>query len=282
MTWSMTADLDEFLAAAAPFLHTDAAANTVPLSIADSLRSRGPHAFGDADPLFGWWCSPGGTVTGALVQTPPHPALLTDTPDEAVKALAETLAAGNRPLSGVNALQRTADLFAAEWHRHTGRTAEVHRRMRLHRLGELTPPDPIAPGAPRVGGPADRELLVDWHRAFADEIGEPSVNVDEFVDDRISHNGLTLWEVDSAPVSMAGVTRPVAGVVRVASVYTPVELRGRGYASAVTAAVSQAVRDAGAAEVVLFTDLANPTSNAIYRRLGYRPVGDRVVLSFTG
>jgi predicted GNAT family acetyltransferase len=69
-------------------------------------------------------------------------------------------------------------------------------------------------------------------------------------------------------------------MVRVGSVYTPSELRGRGYAGAVTATVSQAARDAGAAEVLLYTDLANPTSNALYQRLGYRPVEDRVMLSF--
>jgi predicted GNAT family acetyltransferase len=30
--------------------------------------------------------------------------------------------------------------------------------------------------------------------------------------------------------------------------------------------------------VLLFTDLANPTSNALYQRLGYRAVEDRLVL----
>ena len=69
-------------------------------------------------------------------------------------------------------------------------------------------------------------------------------------------------------------------MVRVGPVYTPPGLRGRGYGGAATAAVSQAALGAGAREVVLYTDLANPTSNALYQRLGYRPVEDRVVLSF--
>lgn len=79
---------------------------------------------------------------------------------------------------------------------------------------------------------------------------------------------------------MAGATRTVAGTARVAPVYTPAGLRGRGYAGAATAAVSRAALDAGAEEVVLFTDLANPTSNALYRRIGYEPVVDRVALDF--
>jgi predicted GNAT family acetyltransferase len=70
-------------------------------------------------------------------------------------------------------------------------------------------------------------------------------------------------------------------MVRVGPVYTPPEHRGLGYAGAVTATVSRAALDAGACEVVLFTDLANPVSNALYRRIGYQPVSDRAVLSFT-
>jgi predicted GNAT family acetyltransferase len=79
---------------------------------------------------------------------------------------------------------------------------------------------------------------------------------------------------------MAGVTRAAAGAVRVGPVYTPPGQRRRGYAGALTVAVSQAARDAGAQQVVLFTDLANPTSNALYQRLGCTPVGDRVILGF--
>ncbi|MEV4678910.1 GNAT family N-acetyltransferase, partial [Actinomadura sp. NPDC049382] len=70
-------------------------------------------------------------------------------------------------------------------------------------------------------------------------------------------------------------------VARIAPVYTPDEHRRRGYGAAVTAAATRAALDVGAEDVVLFTDLANPTSNGVYRRIGYRPVEDRVVLSFT-
>jgi hypothetical protein len=57
---------------------------------------------------------------------------------------------------------------------------------------------------------------------------------------------------------------------------------GHGYASAATAAVSQQARGAGAEEVLLYTHLANPVSNSICQRIGYRPVEDRVVLAFSG
>jgi predicted GNAT family acetyltransferase len=102
------------------------------------------------------------------------------------------------------------------------------------------------------------------------------------VRDRVGYGGLTVWEAGGAPVALAGVTRLVVGMVRVGPVYTPPDLRGRGYASAVTAEVSRAALAAGAGEVLLYTDLANPVSNSIYQRIGYRDVEDRVVLSFNG
>jgi len=72
----------------------------------------------------------------------------------------------------------------------------------------------------------------------------------------------------------------VAGAIRVAPVYTPPEHRGRGYAAGATAAATRAALDAGAEEVLLYTDLANPTSNRLYARLGYRPVEDSVAFVF--
>ena len=74
---------------------------------------------------------------------------------------------------------------------------------------------------------------------------------------------------------------PVHGMVRIGPVYTPPELRGHGYASAATAALSQRRSKPGREEVLLYTDLANPVSNSIYQRIGYRPVEDRVVLAFS-
>jgi predicted GNAT family acetyltransferase len=76
---------------------------------------------------------------------------------------------------------------------------------------------------------------------------------------------------------MTGANPPSAGVARIGPVYTPKRFRGRGYASAAVAAVSQLILDQGA-RVCLFTDQANPVSNRIYQRIGYRPVVDMAQL----
>jgi RimJ/RimL family protein N-acetyltransferase len=277
MAWHLTDSVDEFHDIAGDFLRSRPVEHTVPLTLVDTLRKRGPHAYGPDDPIFGWWTGPDGVVAGAVLQTPPFPLLVTAAPDLA--DLADLLA--GRPLPGVNALAADVDAFAAAWRRLTGTTTSPGRRSRLFRLDILTPPVPLAPGKARVANAGDRELLVAWTAAFQVEIEERAVDVAGTVDDMLSYGGLTLWEVDGSPVSMAGASRLEAGMTRVMAVYTPPELRGRGYAGAVTSAVSQAALDAGAADVVLFTDLANPTSNALYRRLGYRPIEDRAVVEFT-
>ncbi len=201
-------------------------------------------------------------------------------PRPAVGPLAESLVRRGLPLSGVNAGQEAGAAFAEAWFQQTGVTSDLRERLRLYRLGQLASPRPGPPGGARVATSVDRDLLIVWYEAFLrEEAGAVSENIPGTVDDRVGYGGLTLWEVDGAPVSMAGISRPAVGMVRLAPVYTPPIHRRQGYAGAVTAAVSQAALDAGAREVLLFTDLANPTSNSLYQRLD-EPVADRVVLSF--
>jgi len=280
MAWALTEDLREYVAAAGGFLRSRPVQNTIQLTVVETLRARGGSAFGEAAPLFGWWRAADGEITAALLHTPPYPVLLTRLPEHSAAPLAEALLARRRPLPGVNAEQSAATAFAAAWGGLTGATAQVSRRSRLFRLGQLEPPAPPPPGAPRVATAADRDRLESWFVAFGEEIGEVQRRPAEAVDDRLSYGGLTLWEGGGSAVSLAGINRPAAGVVRVGPVYTPPDHRQRGYGAAVTTAVSQAALDTGADEIVLFTDLANPTSNALYQRLGYRPVEDLVGLSF--
>jgi RimJ/RimL family protein N-acetyltransferase len=280
MAWTLTDDLDDYVAAAAGFLRSRPVRHTIQLAAEETLRARGAAAFGETAPLFGWWRSSGGEVTAALLHTPPFPVLLTRLPERSAGPLAEALVTCRRQLAGVNAEQGDAAAFAAAWSRRTGASFRESRRSRLFRLGQLRPPDPGPPGAARVATAADRALLESWLATFGEETGESFRSPSSVVDDQLSYRGLILWEDGGAAVSLAGHQRPAAGVVRVGPVYTPLEHRRQGYAGAVTAAVSQAALDAGADHVVLFTDLANPTSNALYQRLGYRPVEDRVVLRF--
>ncbi|WP_328332544.1 MULTISPECIES: GNAT family N-acetyltransferase [unclassified Streptomyces] len=274
MTWTFTRDLDDFLTTAEPAVAAHPAQNTLLLTITAALKRHGPRFYGDGAPLYGWWRSPAGAVDGAVVWTPPHPLQVGVVPDEAMPSLANAF--DEWGVTAVNAERSVADALTASWPDRT-----TTQEQRLYRLSELIPPSPCPAGRARAATAADRELLTEWHRAFGRDTGQPVARVASSVDDRISYGGLALWEHRGVPVSMAGVTRPTAGTVRVAPVYTPPGLRGRGYAAAVTAHISRAALDAGVAGVLLFTDVANQTSNGVYRRIGYRPVADRAVVTRT-
>ncbi|MEI5099344.1 GNAT family N-acetyltransferase [Streptomyces sp. PmtG] len=294
--WRLTADPAEFLDRARAHLHAEPALNTALLTVADTLRTRGPHVYGDGDPLFGWLDDGGGDgngdggdgggARGAFLRTPPHRVAVSprtaDAPG-ALDALAGELAALAPELPGVMSDRAAAEGFARAWREHTGDDAAENLRQRLYRLGTLTPPEPAPPGAARVAGHGDRDLLARWHQEFMADLGEsPLMDPYVWADSRLAYGGVTLWETpDGTPVSMAGATRPVAGQIRVAPVYTPAEHRARGYAGAVTAEVTRAALAAGAGDVLLFTDLANPTSNGLYQRIGYRPVRDYAQFTFT-
>ncbi len=233
----------------------------------------GSYLSGNGDPVYGWWESTDATVTGAFLRTPPYPVLLSNLPDDAVESLVDIVAAGR-----MNAERGLAEAVSARWVARTGAPCRIDREMRLFRLDRLVPPDPAPAGIARVAEPADRQVLMAWYELFGEEVGEAHADVSTVVDARIEYGGLMLWEDGGVPVCLAGRSRPQAGAIRIGPVFTPVEFRRRGYAGALTAEISGRALDL-ADEVVLFTDLANPTSNAIYQRLGYCPVEDRVVLS---
>ncbi|WP_030154439.1 GNAT family N-acetyltransferase [Streptomyces sp. NRRL S-244] len=274
MTWTFTHDLAAYRAAAGPAVAADPVANTTLLTVLDALERRGPDAYGSAEPFFGWWTGADGGVAGALLRTPPYPLLIGALPAQAVRDLGAALA--TEPLlAGVDALnarRRDAQALAAAW----GRPSEVAEETRLYRLAGLLAPQPAPAGRARTATAADLPLLLDWAGAFKRETGEPGGPSEAFLRDRLSYGGVLFWEDAGTPVSMAGFFRVIGSASRIGPVYTPPALRGRGYAAGVTHAVSEAAYAAGASEVLLFTDLSNPTSNGIYQRLGYTPVEDRV------
>ena len=280
MTWTMTDDFDKYLATVGDFLREEPVRDTVLVTVAEHLRRHGINAYGDQKPLMGWWRDPAGVLGAALLQTPPHPLNLSRCPDAAVEELVEILDEHLDQAGRINLAVEQADVLNEAILARTGVHLGLQERNRLYRLGQLTPPDPAPAGSAHLATAADRDMLVDWYTAFMTDIGHPvASDIAGQVDSRIPWGGIHLWRLeDGTPVSMAFRSEEIAGMTRIGQVYTPVEHRGRGYGAGVTAAVSQAALDAGIENVLLFTDLANLTSNGIYIRLGYQPVTDRVIL----
>ncbi|EGX55038.1 acetyltransferase-like protein [Streptomyces zinciresistens K42] len=281
--WYSTQDLTGFLSHAGGFLRSRPDLHTVALTVTETLRTAGLRAYGDEAPVFGV-LELDGQVRAAYFRTPPHPLNVTPLSADEADSLAAHLAALGHRLPGVVAARETAEAVTAAWRRHTGARGTAGRGRRLYRLGNLTLPQPAPAGRPRVAGIEDRGQLVRWYQEFTEAAGHTAAqDATAWADARLAHGGLTLWEAkDGRPLSMAGVTPVVAGQVRVAPVYTPAPLRGRGYAGAVTAAVSRAVLTSGVREILLFTDLANGTGTGLYQRLGYRAVADFTAYDFRG
>jgi predicted GNAT family acetyltransferase len=224
----------------------------------------------------------GAEIVGAVFRTPPWPMGVSALPAAGDQAVADAVAELDPDLPGVAGPREAAERFAGVWSKLTGVTVKETMAMRLYRLGDLEPP--VVPGRARLATVDDVPLLAAWHRDFEIEVvgREREPGRAEFYvrrNMRLGY-GLMLWEHGGQVVSWASAGSPVDRMSRVSPVYTPPDLRGRGYASAVTAALSQWALDAGAEYVLLFTDLANPVSNSIYQRIGYRAVYDQAELEF--
>ncbi|MFE2296700.1 GNAT family N-acetyltransferase [Streptomyces sp. NPDC059445] len=280
--WHLTHDVDGFLDRAGHFLRSRPGLHIMQLTWAERIRKRGADAFGAGAPLFGV-LERGGKVHATFYRLPPRGFGLSPLTPEQADALAGRLATLGDPVPHVSADQRTAALFAKAWQRHTGAIPMAREtRLRLYRLGTLTPPEPMPAGRGRVLGERDLDQAMFWCGEFARAVGEKvSISADTWADTRFADKRYTLWETpDGTPVSVAGMNPLIGGQIQVDIVYTPADQRGHGYAGAVTSEVSRAALAAGAKDVVLFADLANPTSNALYQRLGYRELTDWAVYDF--
>jgi predicted GNAT family acetyltransferase len=267
---------DEFRALAGPVYHRDPIGFTVELA---GLAA--PALPADAVLLTAW---DAGGVVGAAVQTPPYPLACGGLPEGAVAPAVEALAERSPRLSAVRGPFEVATRFAAAWTQRTGAAVAERTGECLHALGRLEAP--TVAGEHRTHRPSDTDLLADWSgRFFVEAFGiapRPIADHRAFVTTQTRAGArFVLWLRDGRPVGMAMLRPTVAGVARIGPVYTPDADRGHGYGSAVTAAAASIALAGGAGDVVLFTDLANPVSNAIYRRIGFRPVGDWLAIEFT-
>jgi predicted GNAT family acetyltransferase len=267
--------VDEFRAVAEPLYRRDPVAHTIELTV---LRS---GALPDDSVLLTLWDN--SEVVGAAMQTPPYPLSCNALPVESVDVVAAELARVRPELNSVRGVRDSAVPFADMWQAVTGRIGKMMAEERLYRLATLRSPSGVA-GSHRPANDDDRGVLVDWVELFLSETFGHTRDTDageRFIDTaKDKGDQFILWVADGEPVSMAMLRAPAAGVSRIGPVFTPRNQRGNGYGSAVTAAASELARRSGVTDVVLFADLANPTSNAIYQRIGFEPVADQVRIDF--
>jgi predicted GNAT family acetyltransferase len=206
-----------------------------------------------------------------------HGLLLSDGDLAAAEILARAVRARTPTLSSAIGPVRISERFTRHWIELAGCVARSTTLMSLYALRQVEAPRKPAPGSLRLAGASDADWLTDWMVGFAAEAGLSLVERDRrnqraSLQRRIALGQQFVWDVGGRPVSIAMFAPAGLTGARISGVLTPHADRGKGYASSCVAAVSQYLLDKGMAWCSLFADIANPVSNGIYRRLGYREV----------
>jgi predicted GNAT family acetyltransferase len=273
-------DAGEFLERVQPFLLKREAEHCLILGLLDGLRAG--EQWGTESPLTAS-VENHDEVAAVALMTPPHNLIISWTADDsALEAIARELRAKAVTVPGVNSSADIARKFALMWSELSGHTFRVQMAQRIYQLSRVTN-ETRAAGHLREPNQSDDALLCEWRAAFSiDAEGMDPGQAREAAALPLPHSRrLVLWEVEGTAVSMAGFSGPTPNGIRVAWVYTPPENRGKGFAGACVAALSQKLLDEGRKFCFLYTDLANAISNHVYQKIGYEAVTDAAVYSFS-
>ena len=262
---------EAFLQVAQPLLMTAEAENNLMLGVAQGI-ARNPAAA--ANPYL----ATVGNETGVLacaVHIAPFKLVITRASREPIAALARDVFEAVPQLDGVTGPSRSADDFSLAWSKLSGVEPMLNMRLRIHETRKVVDTGlPSAPGHFRPAAPADLNLLAKWTDVFVSEarIAEP-VDASRIVEDAIRRGRLHVWE-NAGPVSMAAWTGKTPSGVRINFVYTPRELRGKGYGTACVKALTKQQLEQGNTFCWLYTDASSAAPPKIFKRIGYWPVSD--------
>ena len=262
---------DAFLQAAQPLLMMAEAENNLLLGVAQGI-ARNPAAAKDP------YLATVGNETGVLacaVHIAPFKLVITRANREPIAALARNVFEAIPHLDGVTGPSRSVDDFSLAWSRLSGVEPVLGMRLRIHETRKVVDSDfPSPPGHFRPAARADLDLLAQWTEVFVTEarIAEP-VDAHRVVENAITRGRLHVWD-NAEPVSMAAWTGKTPSGVRINFVYTPRELRGKGYGTACVKALTKQQLEQGNAFCWLYTDVSSAASPNIFKRIGYWPVSD--------
>lgn len=221
-------------------------------------------------------------VVGCALCTPPYGLNISRADDPALDALADDVASRFDALPSVVGPEPAVSDFAARWARKKGTISRPFMRMRLFEARDVQLPTVPPQGALRPAQESDLPILIPWVVAFHQEArtGDP-LNHQQVAREDVAGGRLYVWDA-GGPLSLVRVAGRTGRSARIGLAYTPPELRGRGYASALVAGVTRRLLDEGLAFCCINTDLENATTNRIYPRIGYRPVCDIANIELKG
>ena len=262
---------EKFLARCGEFLHKFEAEHTLLLSMSEEAVKN------PKDDIKFYILSYNDEFVMAAAQVPGHNLILSRAAQDGVETLAEVLASENISFPGVVGPADVAAAFTNSWAAATGHRFGNYMDQIIYALKKVTSP-PATEGTFRMAASADEKIVATGIVAFCEDGNLPKserltpAEGAARAKKRIAANRIAIWEVKGKPVAQAGVSGTDT-VSRISLVYTPPEQRGKGYASAVVAALSQKQLDEGKKMCCLYADARNPVSNSIYRKIGFEFVG---------
>jgi predicted GNAT family acetyltransferase len=219
-----------------------------------------------------------GHVCGFALQSPPlRPVILSIMPAEAIDAMAAAISAQGIDVPGAQGEAATVARFAGRWTELRDIGAKPSKGLRLYEQLSATPVTSTA-GELRRPHETERDLVVQWTSDFLAEIDEPIDDAGQVIDSRMAAGSIFVWD-EHGPRSLAAHSKPVHGVARLQTIFTPRHDRGQGYATKAAAALSEQLQRQ-ALHPILYTDLINPISNKLYRKIGYRAVCEVLIYDF--
>lgn len=267
-------DAESFLNRVETYLRNSEVENNIMLGVCTNLKNKKEM---DKNNYFAVIEEDSEIKLAAMMTPPNNLTLYTEEKNynEAVKRIADSLIKEGWEVSGVITSNELSKAFADLWVQETDCGIRKGMNMRIYELNEVNFPKRNS-GRLRLAVQEDLPLVQQWTYEMSAAIGEHQSKeyCFELAEKKVKDEYVYLWEDNGQIVSMAAKARPTKTGVVVNLVYTPKELRNKGYASSCVAALSKLLLNMGYSYCSLFTDLSNPISNSIYMKIGYKPICD--------
>jgi len=279
MQFSSNTDVRDFYKLTYDVLMRHEAQNIIPLgNIIIGYEGKDKTSWRDPANWFMATINDASGICLTAVMTPPKNLTLYATDNKnnpnAIVCLIEGMSQAGVSIPGVMAEKSLAEMFAQQYTaKHGGLAATINTSQRIYELSEVNPAIPKA--NLRLAQESDMPFLPYWDAGFFSDCFDEPPTVGEDIEPYrhiIRSNRVYIMEDKGVPVTMAKISRDLQTVCAIGYVYTPPYFRRKGYATACVAAISQIGLERGFSKCVLYTDLANPTSNSIYQKIGYRPI----------
>jgi len=270
-------EIEEFYDLTFPYLIKQEAENNLLFSILDAIKIN-PKRYGKEKPVL-TIVNENKEIKLVSLRTPPYNQLISHTNDlECIDILVGELFQKNAELPGVLGFKEGAEKFAQKWCEKTKKKFQLITNERIYKL-EKVAKETLGNRDFVIASEKNHNLILNWAKKFVLEaLPETEESIirrsQEILLEDIKNEKIFLLLDKNEVVSMARKAGKTPNGNLVNLVYTPPELRRRGYATECVAKLSEQLLEEGNKFCFLFTDLMNPISNSIYQKIGYQPVID--------